>query len=33
LKEHIKRLKRDVEIGEKNKEGSRRMIDELRVKY
>lgn len=33
LKEHIKRLQRDVEIGEKNREGSKWMIDELRAKY
>ena len=33
LKDHIKRLQRDVEVGQKNREGSKRMIDELRAKY
>lgn len=33
LKDHIKRLQRDIEVGEQNKEGSMRMLDELSAKY
>lgn len=33
MKAHIARLKRDVEHGEQNKDGSKKMIDDLRAKY
>lgn len=33
LRDHIKRLQRDIEVGEQNKEGSMRMLDELSAKY
>ncbi len=33
LKDHIKRLKRDVEQGEKNRQGAWELIEDLKQKY